>query len=242
MIDWLALLERDGPLPGRHVIVTAHPDDETISMGGALSRMQDAVIVQLTTGAGAGDAEAAQRRRGERAAAFAAAKWPWPVLDACMPDCEAHRSARALMQLVWAAVAGADAIWTHPYEAGHLDHDTAAWIVQRVYPKQVARMEFASYHCTRQAQVFGEFWPDTAVEAIAVTLEGDVLARKRAAMAAYGSQAAILRKFPRPEIEAYRVAPMYDFTKPAPPPRCRWDVKGYRPTTREWRRLLAEVS
>jgi LmbE family N-acetylglucosaminyl deacetylase len=230
------------PVHGRHLVVTAHADDETVSFGGALSMLTDATVLQITTGAPVTDRIVTEQRQRERCAAFAAAGWPWPVVEAAVPGREAHRHLATLQALLAEALVGVDVVWTHPYEAGHLDHDTAAWLVQQVCGfGGPVRMEFASYHCNALTQTFGDFWPDATVPAVHVPLAGDRLTRKRAAMAAYESQAAILRKFPTPEIEAYRVAPRYDFTKPAAPPRARWDVKRYQPSTQEWRRLVAAV-
>ncbi len=237
MIDILRALASGETVPGRHVVVTAHPDDESVSFGGALCLLEHVVIVQLTTGANEGAEDVAALRAAERSAACAAAAWPWQVIDCGVPGREAFRHLSTLRPIVAAAMAEADYVWTHPYEGGHLDHDTAAFLVQQIgWP---VRMEFASYHCSERAQVFGDFWPDAAHPAAHVRLSGPILARKLAAIAAYTSQAAILRKFPRQDVEAYRSAPVYDFRRPSPAPRCRWDVKGYRPRTHEWRTVVA---
>jgi LmbE family N-acetylglucosaminyl deacetylase len=234
----LAALTSGVPLSGRHVVVTAHPDDETVSFGGALSLLADVVLVQLTTGAD--DQQTSALRAAERAAALQVGGWRLVVRDGGAPGREAHHHLPHLASLLSEVVADADVVWTHPYEAGHLDHDTAAWLVQRVCARGAAvRMEFASYHCNATTQTFGAFWPDPTVPSGTAELQGDALARKQAALAAYLSQAAILRKFPAIEREAYRVAPRYDFAAPAPPPRCRWDIKGYRPSTHDWRRTIA---
>jgi N-acetylglucosamine malate deacetylase 2 len=238
-------LATDGQVSGRHVVVTAHADDETISFGGALSVLTDVAILQLTTGSASTDPDVISARRAERCAAFAAAGWTWPVWDVDVPGRAAHTVLAALVQAVRSAIVDADVVWTHPYEGGHLDHDSAAYLVQeacaRTSPAPL-RMEFASYHATdAKRSTFGAFWPDPTVDAIAVPLTGSRLARKRAALAAYSSQAHILRKFPTLDVEHYRVAPTYDFTKPPAPPS-RWDLKGYTPTTADWRAAVAEAS
>lgn len=234
---------------GKHLVLTAHPDDETISMGGALCLLEDAVIVQVTTGVHRDDPDYARvvdRRQAERRAAFAAARWGWPVVDLNAAGREAM-DGLGLRTALLAELIGRyapDAIWTHPYEGGHLDHDSAAWMGQHVATtsaRPIARLEFASYFSTARDQVFGRFWPDDACPALEVPLSPFRLARKRAAIAAYESQASILRKFKTPEIEAYRAAPVYNFAAAPPPPRCRWDVKGYTPTSADWRRVVAEV-
>ncbi len=238
--DVLAALVDGRPVPGRHVLVTAHADDESISCAQLLSCVTDARIVQLTTGAPNKDRAVVEQRRRERAAALLAGGWPWPVLEGRVPGREAHQHTDVLGRIVAEMVADADVVWTHPYEGGHLDHDTAAWLVQRAcLTAPVLHMEFASYHCTADGQCFGDFVPDWRLASARIVLPSDVLARKRAALAAYVSQASILRKFPEPEVEAYRQAPVYDFSRPSPAARCRWDVKGYTPKTAAWRALLA---
>lgn len=222
------------PVAGRHVLVVAHPDDEAISCAGALCCLSDVTIVQLT--------EDSPAREAERAASQRAGGWTAPVIFGGTRFRTAHREAARLRSLVAASAADADVIWTHPYEGGHLDHDTAAWIVQSVCRSTQLRMEFASYHlATGKTHVFGQFWPDADHPAVVTTLAGERRARKRAALAAYGSQAHILRKFTQPDHEAYRVAPRYDFRRPPPPPRARWDAKGYQPSTSEWRQVIAEA-
>lgn len=230
----LSLLVGGQPVPGRHVLVIAHPDDEAISFGGALCCLSDVIVVQLTEDTPARDAE--------RAAAQVAGGWHAPVVFGGTCFRHAHLEVSRLRSLVAHAIADADVIWTHPYEGGHLDHDTAAWLVQSVASASQLRMEFASYHVAdNKAQVFGDFWPDADHPAVMARLAGNHLARKMAAIAAYGSQAHILRKFKHPAREPYRVAPRYDFSQPPPPPRARWDVKGYQPSTTEWRRVIVEA-
>lgn len=240
----LSELSGHGPVRGRHLIVTAHADDEVITFGGALRRLADATIVQLTSGVsghGAYYAETVFQRRAERSAAAAAGGWPWPTLDGNVVARHAHEELQRLVALVSSALVGVDVVWTHPYEHGHIDHDTAAWIVQHACkgPGAPLRMEFASYHATAQRQVFGEFFPCTSAGHVTAHLSGVTLQRKLAAVAAYASQAHIVRKFPRLDIEHYRVAPVYDFRKPAPPTASRWDAKNYKPPMADWRASIA---
>lgn len=238
-------LAGNGIVHGRHVVVTAHADDEVITFGAALRRLADATIVQLTSGVsghGADYAEAVFQRRAERTACAAAGGWSWPTVDGNMVARHAHDDLARLLALVSSAIAGADVVWTHPYEHGHIDHDTAAWIVQRACkaPGSPVRMEFASYHATvAKRHVFGEFFPCHSAGHVTASLSGVTLQLKLAAVAAYTSQAHIVRKFPKLDVEHYRVAPVYDFKRPAPPTVSRWDAKGYKPPMTEWRAVIA---
>ncbi len=236
-------------MTGRHLLVTAHPDDDTISASFLLSMADGLTVLQLTDGVSIDVPDRAAQtvaRRREREAAFVAAGWSWPVLECDVAGREAHRHLPTLLDAVADALVGVEAIWTHPYEGGHLDHDTAAWLVQTACAGLTAvgqrppnRMEFASYHATATGYAFGTFWPDTRDWGHG--LSGVVWARKQAAIACYTSQAHILRKFPTRDREVYRAAPTYDFSKPAPPPRSRWDVKGYAPSTADWRAAVAQM-
>lgn len=234
--DVLAAVVGGGPVPGRHLVVVAHPDDETISCGGLLQQLSSVTLVQLTSGAN-GDPAMTARRRAERTAALAALQVSPDVIDCGVSDRSAHLRLDVLLARVREAAARADVVWAHPYEGGHLDHDTAAWLVQPVAPS--IRLEFASYHWDGTGSQFGRFWPHSNARESARVLRGDAWTRKAAALAAYESQAAILRKFREPEIERYRQAPVYDFSRPATPIASRWDVKRYAPTTAIWRQIVA---
>lgn len=243
----LTELAGGGPVHGRHVVITAHADDEVITFAGALRRLASATIVQLTSGVprkGADYADQVALRRTERAAAQVAGGWPWSTIDGNLAAREAHQDLPRLLTLVATAIEGADVVWTHPYEHGHLDHDSAAWLVQRACEASVApplRMEFASYHFTANRHVFGAFFPCRSAGHVTAHLSGVDLQRKRAAIAAYSSQAHIVRKFPDVTVEYYRAAPVYNFRKPAPPAGSRWDHRRLTPSTMEWRAIVAAL-
>lgn len=218
-----------GMVQGRHVVVTAHADDEVITFGAALRRLAAATIVQLTTsvsGRGPDYGAQVEARHAERAAAAVAGGWRWPIVDGHVAARDAHRHLGRLLELVSAALVDTDVVWTHPYEGGHLDHDAAAWLVQTACARMATpplRMEFASYH----AQGFGVFSP-VASATVVRPVSGQAWLLKRQALRAYASQAHIIRKFPSVQVEHYRIAPVYDFTRPAVPVS-RWDAKGYQP-------------
>ena len=248
--DIFEALTQGLPVPGRHIVVSAHPDDETISFAGALPQIADVQIVQLTDAAPPclDHADRVAGRYRERAEAVRVLGVTSPIIDCQIPGRQSWRQPHLLAAVarVHDVCIGADVVWTHPYEGGHIDHDSAAWIVQTACAQceaSPARMEFASYHShAGRRSTFGAFWPDPNVPHRAVSLGEESLALKTAAMGAYASQAHILKKFPTCHVEHYRVAPVYDFGKPSPPPYSRWDSRGYQPTTAMWRLSVADAA
>lgn len=238
------------------VVVVAHPDDEALSLGGSLGLMPHARILQLTDGAPRDPAHRlaphrddidqyrAMRRR-ERDAAYQATGWAMPVVECGVPDQDAHAYLPVLLDRLLTLLAGVRVVFTHPYEGGHPDHDAAAFLVQtacdRIAAQAPERIEFASYHWDGQRQARGVFWRDPSVREWAVKLAGPRLATKRAALAAYGSQAKFLGKFPI-GTERFRVAPRYDFTQPPPTPRCVYEHKGWTLTNAALRAAMAKTA
>jgi LmbE family N-acetylglucosaminyl deacetylase len=229
----------------RTVIVVAHPDDETLGLGGSLGLFLDATVVQVTTGAKAGQSSA--MRRGEREAAFAAAGWTTPVIECHVPDQAVHEHLDELIDVLRVMLADADVVWTHPYEGGHHDHDSLAFLVQTVCDRLQQqqghapdRLEFASYHWNGTTRIAGAFDPPGDRSVVSVGLTGTRLAQKRAASAAYVSQAGIVRWFPA-DREVYRPAPRYDFHR-APAHGCLYERKRWPLTHQAWQAAIARAA
>ncbi len=247
----LEQLARGRSVADRVVIVTAHPDDETLGLGGSLGLLPHATIVQVTDGAmddpdawtkaGVTSREAyADLRHDERVAAFTAAAWDLPWIGLGVTDQHTTRHLGTLPGLVALALAYADVVVTHPYEGGHPDHDSAAFAVQQACESMAHppdRLEFASYHWDGQRRIVGRFWPPSA-PVTGVLIRGEQLARKQRALAAYRSQHSVIRWF-NPAVECYRIAPRYDFTHPPPPPACLYDRKAWQTTSAQWRAAAA---
>jgi LmbE family N-acetylglucosaminyl deacetylase len=154
-------------------LVSAHPDDETVSAGGMLARMRDPVIVEVTDGAprNLADARAAGYQTREEYAEARRLEL-LNALDVCgHPAAAADPESADPPNLIWLNAADQEAsfdmeglarriagilqerrpgaVLTHAYEGGHPDHDATAFAVHvalAVTPAPVELYEFTSYH------------------------------------------------------------------------------------------------
>ncbi len=247
---------------GRAVVVCAHPDDETLAVGGRLSAFADLAVVHVTDGAprDMGDARRAGFDTRESYAAARAGELE-TALDILAPgltperrvrlrvaDQEAAAEVRAIADRLAPLLRGAAMVLTHPYEGGHPDHDATALAValacarlERAGEPAPVRMEFASYHAGPDgAPRFGRFYGEAGGD-VAVWLGATALARKRQAAAAHASQADIVANF-HLEVERFRLAPSYRFDAPPPPGRALYDGWGWALTSERWRALTAAAA
>lgn len=206
------------------LLVVAHPDDETLGLGGHLARFPALTIVHLTDGAPrdprfahargfeSREAYAAARRDElERALAIAGAR---PSRSLGLPDQDAalHLVAivRALRELCRAIAPRV--VLTHAYEGGHPDHDAAAFAVHaldRALAPCIVEMPF--YHLDAGTLRRGLFVDGARGDE--VRLDERALATKRAMLACFESQRDVLEPFD-PRVERFRVAARPDFSRP----------------------------
>jgi len=240
-------------LESRVALVAAHPDDEILGLGGCLAQIPAPMIIHVTDGAprelvdalraGFANREqyaGARRRELDRALAAAAVSHE-RRLAFCEVDQESVFHLAELTRELIPLLASVEWVITHPYEGGHPDHDAAAFIVQaacarleRAIGRAPQRLEFASYHARDGAIVRGEFWPDTACPEAAFTLDSSQRARKRAALAKFTSQRALIAAFPT-DVERLRPAPRYEFRAPPPPGVALYDRFGWAVHSDLWR-------
>jgi len=236
--------------------IVAHPDDELIGMGSRLSRLQNLTLVYATDGApsnmrhatalGFDSAEAYSRARYDESRAALAIAGANPVRQKVLEfsDGDTVFHLPALVERVAQAISGAATVITHAYEGGHPDHDSCAFAVQLVCSEISARgqerplrLEFAGYYIHGGQLVTNSFWPAADVHEAVVRLSWQERRTKRKAMRAFATQSTIIKKYP-PVREAYRRAPIYDFSKPPPPGEWYYDGYNWPLKGKDW---LAQV-
>ena len=242
-LDWFGASAL-GEAPGRAIVVVAHPDDESVGLGGHLAALKPAAVVCVTDGAPRrlpGAAALAERRLRELRAALETADLGPEVLRMLgAPDQEAifraAEIAKALRRLI--EELRPDAVFTHAYEGGHPDHDATALAVHCALAGLAARpalLEFASYN----ASGLLHFLPG-GPPGVELALSRERRELKARLVACHASQRDVLAPFPL-DREAVRLAPGYDFRAPPHPGRLHyerydWGVDGTR-----WRELAAEA-
>ncbi len=249
------------PLPalGRVALVAAHPDDETLGLGGQLAGFAQLILVHLTDGSPRDGADArrggfasreayARARAGElRRALEAAQARPAMQLNLGCVDQEAVLHLERLARELAGVLSGCDAVVTHPYEGGHPDHDAAAFAVwsacellRRRHESPPERWEFASYHARGEGVAWGEFAADAGYPEWSLELSAAQRARRYAALAEFHTQAAVIAPL-RDAPERVRRAPAYDFLAGPPPGQVLYDRFGWRMSSPRWRTHAALV-
>ena len=239
------------PVRRRVALVVAHPDDETIAVGGSVQLLPDLLLIHVTDGAPRTLTDAAAAgfdtlnayaaaRRGELMAALHIAGATPETLELGVADQDASLDlpglARSLSRIFNAH--GTEVVLTHAYEGGHPDHDATAFAVHAAAGRRPV-LEFAGYHAGVSGELLtGRFLPGP--RAVVVTLTLAEQAQKRAMLGCFRTQAGILGAFGTTE-ETFRPAPVYDFTVPPLPGRLNYEHWGWSMTGARWRELVREA-
>lgn len=247
---WARLIASGAPVREPIAVVVAHADDETLWAGAAIGRMADCRLIHLTDSSPR-DLADARRLRFDTREAYAAARAE--ELEAALvalgatparigygvPDQEAVDHLPLLTQRLTADCASVGVIATHAYEGGHPDHDAAALAVRVAADRLgVPVVEFASYNLHGSERVWARFEPDAGCPEHSRPLLPEERARIDAALAAHRSQAEVFGDW-RPEVERWRAAPRYDFSRPPPGEGCLYDGFGWALNSAAWRERAA---
>jgi LmbE family N-acetylglucosaminyl deacetylase len=230
----------------RTLIIAAHPDDEVIGLGGQLHSFRDLYVVHLTNGAPPGSGSAyASTRRSELHAALALSgigRERTTTLGLTDQESSLHlRDAAEELSRIISRLHPA-IVYTHPYEGGHPDHDSAAWIARaalRVNGARAILKEFTSYHNGNPAGAdawlkTGAFLGGAAQVPQACILGEAQRERKQQMFDCFESQRDMLKHFPI-GVELVRNAPYYDFRFAPHPGTLFYETQPWRNTGAEWR-------
>jgi len=250
-----------GGASSRALVVAAHPDDEAIGAGALLKYLSNAAFIHVTDGA-ARNMRAAVARGFQTREAYAGARRgellralnqmrsaPVELIEFGIADLEASynlveaslRTLDAIKRL------RPDAVFVHPYEGGHPDHDAAAFsaraaveLMRQEGEKPPALVEFTSYHARgHRGMATSSFLPGTAPE-VEVRLTDDERAFKIEMFSCYATQRNALRQF-EVLLERFRRAPIYDFTRPAHPGRLFYQNFEWGLPWQKWRALVRKA-
>ena len=241
------------------MIFVAHPDDETIGIGGRISCFEALTLVHATNGA-PGWPGWIQKTGFDSAEAYSAARFseldqalhilgahPVGHLRFNYTDGELVQNLVELTERLQVQLRGVSAVITHAYEGGHPDHDACAFAVQYATRrlldsgvKSPQRIEFTSYVSLKKRFHAGSFWPDQNTPGHIVRLIRNQRRLKKGAIKAFRTQKSVLKSF-SVRREMYREAPHYDFRNPAPPGVWLYDTFGWPITGSDWLRYAGRA-
>jgi N-acetylglucosamine malate deacetylase 2 len=245
---------------GRPMAVFAHPDDETIALGGQLQRLSGITILHVTDGAPrtghdaaahgfATPADYAAARRAELADAMALAGVPADaLLTLDVPDQEVSQqlaaTARRLADVF--RERGIERVITHAYEGGHPDHDAVAFAVHAAARLVAATgrspelFEAPLYHRGPEGWVLQRFAPGPGEPGIAIRLSEAAQELKRRMLACHKTQARVLALV-SVDVERFRAAPAYDFGMPPAEGQVLYELYGWGMSGVRFRMLAASA-
>jgi N-acetylglucosamine malate deacetylase 2 len=247
---------------GKLLVVAAHPDDEVIGLGAQLPATAGRItILHVTDGSPrnladartAGYASRQQYASGRRQEFFNAAAivgiHPAHCREMGLVDQEAALDLARIAGAVRALIAEIqpDAIFTHPYEGGHPDHDAAAFGVRAAVRLMMKDgkpapelFEFTSYHAGRAGMTTGRFLPSDGYDVTTLPLSFDQRLLKRRMFDCFATQQVMLAHF-KLDAERFRRAPEYSFLKAPHAGKLHYETLNWGIMGQRWRELAAEA-
>lgn len=240
-------------LARRVMIVAAHPDDEVIGAGCLLRYLPRVRIIYATDGSPR-DLSLASRSGFSTREKYAAARLDElecalalsgkSVKDSTFLDFTDQETMYHLPELCDRLAEEIlkyqpDIVITHPYEGGHPDHDSIAFVTSRACGASTRRFEMTSYHENEGKLRTGVFLPNGEPGSIVRELTQQDRERKEEMFACFASQVSVLKNFPVvPEL--FRPAPVYDFAQAPHHGALHYENRPWGITGEQWRNLAAQ--
>jgi LmbE family N-acetylglucosaminyl deacetylase len=235
-------------------VIVAHPDDETIGMGGRISMLESLTLIHATNGA-PNEPGRLQKKGFSDVKSYSSTRFlevdqalhtigasPVARIRYDYPDGELVLKLMEMIEHLQLQLRDVSVVITHAYEGGHPDHDACAfatqYAIQRLAKLGFAppkRLEFTSYFSLNGRMRVGEFWPDGQNPGSFVRLTRDQRRRKFEALKAFKTQEWVAKIF-GVRREMYREAPNYDFRRPPPPQNWLYDAHGWPISGQIWLR------
>lgn len=240
----------------RTLLVAAHPDDETIGAGALLRRRPNIKVIHVTDGSplNTGDAlaagfttreEYAEARRKETVQALAQAGVPEDAITTLhFTDQQLSFHLKELSERVLALVRQfqPEVVLTHAYEGGHPDHDSVAFACHSARrAASFCLCEFAGYHAGCGGMEIYAFLRSEEQTQHTYRLNGEERELKIAMIQSFTTQQKTLQPFMRPEVERFRVAPEYDFTRPPHEGKLWYENFNWGSDGATWRKMASQT-
>lgn len=204
------------------LIVVAHPDDETIACAGLLQRVPGSLVVIATDGAPPGyrfDRRFGTLTNYSELRFQEAAHALGHVRQATLRRPVRRRGSYFVDQHLFQDLPGAvgaiskmarefcpDAVVSHAYEGGHIDHDACSFVARQIAAAlSVRQFEFPLYGAERAGTRAWQQFRDVRPDGFELRLNPTELACKTRMMAEYQTQPGVFSVFD-PEIERFRLA------------------------------------
>jgi LmbE family N-acetylglucosaminyl deacetylase len=237
------------------MVLAAHPDDETAGAAWLLQRVPVCTVMHVTDGAPIDPSEPAKdaQRSREAYAILRRQEALHAMEQVSIPANRVHclgvvdqEATFAMTELTLCVVRALEELRpqllaVHAYEGGHPDHDAACFVahaacalLRRKGGRVPLVIEMTSYHAAGGRLSIGQFVPGSGPPEVVVRLSAKERARKGEMMACFGSQTPVLANFGL-DVERFRLAPQYDFTRAPHPGLLHYERIGWSLSGDDWR-------